>query len=136
MNILFFLIPKSQVGYVMASDTFRQVAEKLDYLKYTAIPILDENVKYIDTVSEGDLFWFVKKHPNMTLKKSESVNIFSVTRNRKYVAIRYDASMDELLSLAMSQNFVPVLDDHDIFMGIITRKAIIGYFAQGETSRQ
>jgi predicted transcriptional regulator len=52
------------------------------------------------------------------------------------VAIRYDASMDELLSLAMSQNFVPVLDDHDIFMGIITRKAIIGYFAQGETSRQ
>jgi hypothetical protein len=28
------------------------------------------------------------------------------------------------------------LDDHDIFMGIITRKAIIGYFAQGETSRQ
>ena len=78
----------------------------------------------------------VKKHPNMTLKKSESVNILSVTRNRKYVAIRYDASMDELLSLAMSQNFVPVLDDHDIFMGIITRKAIIGYFAQGETSRQ
>ena len=128
MNILFFLIPKSQVGYVMASDTFRQVAEKLDYLKYTAIPILDENGKYIDTVSEGDLFWFVKKHPNMTLKKSESVNILSVTRNRKYVAIRYDASM--------SQNFVPVLDDHDIFMGIITRKAIIGYFAQGETSRQ
>ncbi len=135
MNILFFLIPKSQVGYVVTSDTFRQVAEKLDYLKYTAIPILDEDGKYIDTVSDGDLFWYVKKYADMNYKDSESINILNVPRNRKYVAIRYDASMDELLSLAMSQNFVPVLDDHDVFMGIITRKAIIGYFAQSETSR-
>lgn len=136
MNILFFLIPKSQVDYVFSTDTLRQVAEKLDYHNYTAIPILDEGGKYIDTVSDGDLFWFVKNYQDMNYRKSEEINILAVPRHRKYVAIRYDASMDALLNLAMSQNFVPVLDDHDIFIGIITRKAIIGYFAQDETKHQ
>ena len=37
--------------------------------------------------------------------------------------------MEELLSKAVEQNFVPVVDDFDAFVGIVTRKAIIKYFA-------
>lgn len=129
MNILFFLIPKSQVAYVESSFTIRQVAEKLDYHKYSVIPVLDEEGKFLDVISEGDLFWFVKKYYNMNYKSSEEINIMSVPKRRTYQAINCNASMDELLSLACSQNFVPVLDDNCVFIGIITRKAILGYFA-------
>lgn len=130
MNILFFLIPKSQVAYVESTNTIRQVAEKLDYHKYSAIPILDVEGKYVDAISEGDLFWFIKRYQNMNYKISEEIKITDVPRQRHYQSINYQASMDELLSLACSQNFVPVLDDNGIFMGIVTRKAIIEYFAK------
>lgn len=130
MNILFFLTPKSQTAYAQASDSVRQVAEKLDFHKYTTIPILDDEGRYVDTVSDGDLFWFVKKYYSLNFQQSEEINILEVPHRRTYQSIRYDASMEELVNLAMSQNFVPVLDDHNVFMGIITRKAIIRYFAQ------
>ena len=35
--------------------------------------------------------------------------------------------MDELVEAAMSQNFVPVVDDRGIFIGIVRRQAIIRY---------
>lgn len=130
MNILFFLIPKSMVAYVESSYTIRQVAEKLDYHRYSTIPILDANGKYLDSVSDGDLFWFVKHRYDMSYRSSEQTNIMEVPLRRRYQPIRYDASMDDLLSLAMNQNFVPVLDDHDVFIGIVTRKAIIEFFTK------
>lgn len=37
-------------------------------------------------------------------------------------------SMEELLSSAATQNFVPVVDDLGNFIGIVTRKDIICYF--------
>lgn len=129
MNILFFLIPKSQVAYVESSFTIRQVSEKLDYHKYSVIPILDEEGRFLDVISEGDLFWFIKKYYEMNYKSSEEINIMNVPKRRTYQSINYNASMDELLSLASSQNFVPVLDDKGVFIGIITRKAILDYFA-------
>ena len=35
--------------------------------------------------------------------------------------------MEDLIDRAMEQNFVPVIDDQKNFIGIITRKDIIGY---------
>ena len=35
--------------------------------------------------------------------------------------------MEDLIGKAMEQNFVPVVDDEKHFIGIITRRDIIGY---------
>mgnify|MGYP000193548283 CR=1 FL=1 len=35
--------------------------------------------------------------------------------------------MDQLIEAAMNQNFVPVVDDRGIFIGIVRRQAIIRY---------
>jgi len=128
MNILFFLIPKSQVAFVLDNFTLRQVAEKLIAHDYTSIPVLDEEGHYVATVSEGDLFRYVKNHGEMNYRSCESTSIRDIPHERSVKAIRYDSDMDSLLGLAAEENFVPVLDDHGIFMGIITRKAIIAYF--------
>ena len=60
MNILFFLTPKSDVAYVFNDDTLRQVLEKIEYHKYTAIPMLNKTGKYVGTVTEGDLLRYIK----------------------------------------------------------------------------
>lgn len=43
------------------------------------------------------------------------------------VPVRVTTSMHELVERASNQNFVPVVDDKDAFIGLITRKAIIRY---------
>lgn len=128
MNILFFLIPKSQVAYVKEDDTIRQVTEKMIHHNLTAVPILSADGRYLNTVSEGDLFRFIKNHDNMNYRAAEMTNIMAVSHERKVDAIRYDADINDLFDIAINQNFVPVTDDHGIFIGIITRKAILNHF--------
>ncbi|GAE24518.1 inosine-5'-monophosphate dehydrogenase [Halalkalibacter wakoensis JCM 9140] len=43
--------------------------------------------------------------------------------------VRINSKMTDLLTLAISQNFIPVVDDHGIFIGIIRRREIIEYYA-------
>ena len=37
--------------------------------------------------------------------------------------------MEDLVKRAMEQNFVPVEDDQHFFIGIVTRRDIIGYLS-------
>jgi predicted transcriptional regulator len=39
--------------------------------------------------------------------------------------------MEELLASSMTQNFIPVIDDRDCYIGIVTRRAILNYFCAG-----
>jgi CBS domain-containing protein len=38
--------------------------------------------------------------------------------------------MEQLMEQAKNQNFVPVIDDRSIFIGIITRRDILTYFTK------
>ena len=46
---------------------------------------------------------------------------------RDYKAVTVTTSMDQLIEAAMNQNFVPVVDDRGMFIGIVRRQAIIRY---------
>ena len=39
MNILFFLTPKVDVAYIYDTFSLRQVLEKMEYHKYSCIPV-------------------------------------------------------------------------------------------------
>ena len=55
MNILFFLTPKSEVAYIEDSFSLRQILEKMEIHRYSAIPILSNNGEYVGTITEGDI---------------------------------------------------------------------------------
>lgn len=38
-----------------------------------------------------------------------------------------DATLDELFAQSLKQNFVPIVDDRNIFIGIVTRSNILKY---------
>lgn len=130
MNILFYLTPKCDCAYIDTSDTLRQAMEKMEYHRYSAIPILDEGGSYVGILTEGDLLWNIKNKYDLDLKEAENVPVTDVDRKRDYTPVSIRSSMEDLINVALSQNFVPVVDDADKFIGIVTRKDIIKYFSE------
>ena len=129
MNILFFLTPKSDVAYIYDEDSLRQALEKMEYHKYSAVPILTKKGGYIGTLTEGDLLWYIKNQLDLNLKESRRIPVTAVPRRSDNDPVYADCKMEDLLDKAMQQNFVPVLDDTQSFIGIVKRKDIMKYFA-------
>lgn len=127
MNILFFLTPKAVCAYVRAEDSVRQALERMEKNGYAALPILSKDGRYRGTLTEGDLLWAIKNR-NLTDKYSmERVGIMEITRRKDHSTVSVNTNIEDLMSKAVEQNFVPVVDDRDAFIGIVTRKAIMQY---------
>lgn len=127
MNVLFFLTPKSEVAHLHDDWTLRQGIEKLERSGYTAIPMIDREGHYIGTVTEGDFLRVLKNQYDLNLRNAEGVSILAVERKVDCHPVSIDATMEDLVQKAMNQNFVPVIDDKKIFIGIVTRKDIIRF---------
>lgn len=127
MNILFFLTPKNEVAYIYDHESLRQALEKMEYHKYSALPMINRQGKYIGTITEGDMLWGIKNQYNLNLREAELVPVTSIPRRLDNRPVSADAAMEDLIDKALNQNFVPVVDDQKNFIGIITRKDIIRY---------
>lgn len=126
-NVLFFLTPKAMCQFVYDDYTIRQALEKMESSGYTALPILNRRGEYRGTLSEGDVLWAMKNLCDMDMYIAETRRIPEISRRRDNVPIRVTHSMRDLVERAVEQNFVPVVDDKDAFIGLVTRKAIISY---------
>lgn len=132
MNLLYLLRPKSTVAYLSSDCTVRQGLEKMRAHGYTAIPVINPNGEYIGTVSEGDFLWYIADSGEYNLKNMEKIRLNEIMRCVRDSAVTVTTKMDDLLYKIMEQNFVPVTDDRNIFIGIVTRKDIIKYYYEKE----
>ena len=130
MNLLFFLTPKGKVAYIYDDFTLRQTPEKMEYHRYSAVPILTREGKYVGTITEGDLLWAIKNRYSLNFKEAENTPILEIPRRMDNLPVSADTEIEDLIIKALNQNFVPVTDDRGIFIGLITRKDIMRYFAQ------
>ena len=130
MNILFFLTPKAMCAYVDADDTIREAMGRMEASGYTALPILDRAGGYCGVLTEGDLLWAVKRLCVLVLRKTEQNGSSEIQPRRKIQPVRVDTRVEDLLSVAAEQNFVPVVDDKGAFIGIVTRRSILKYFQE------
>ena len=136
MNIAFFLTPKNEVIYEYLDATMRRVIERMEHHGYTAIPLIDKEGKYVGTLTEGDLLWKLKNSPDLNFRNTENVKVKDIPRKRKHKSVSINANVESLIFLATNQNFVPVVDDEGIFIGIIKRSDIINYCYSEMRKRQ
>ena len=126
-NVLFFLTPKAMCQFLYDDFTVRQALEKMESSGYNALPILNKRGEYCGTLSEGDVLWAMKNLCGMDLRVAETRRITEISRRKDNVPVRITTSMRDLVERAVEQNFVPVVDDKDAFIGLVTRKTIISY---------
>ena len=129
-NILFFLLPKAMCAFVYDDYTVRQALEKMEVSGYAALPILNRHGEYRGTLTEGDLLWALKNMCYMDMRQAEARRIMEISRRKDNVPVPVNTSMQDLVQRASTQNFVPVVDDKDTFIGIVTRSSIVKYCSQ------
>ena len=130
MNILFLLTPKATCAYVREEDTIRQALEKMQASGFAAVPILAKDGSYRGTLTEGDLLWALKNRCDLDIYKAEQVRIMEIAHRKDNTPVTVTAPMTALLERATKQNFIPVVDDTNTFIGIVTRRSIIKYCQQ------
>lgn len=132
-NVLFFITPKSQTTYLTSDFSIRQALEKIKYHRYTSVPIIDKFGKYVGTITEGDLLWFIIENNILDIRKLEEIKLSEVKRNRDNFAVNVSSKVSDLFSIITNQNFVPIVDDSNVFIGIITRKSVIKYLQENSS---
>ena len=117
--------------YIYDTDSLRQALEKMENCSYTAVPIISKNNgSYVGTLTEGDLLWSIKHKSTLSLKEAEDISVMDIKRHRHNEPVDVDVDMEDLLNKATNQNFVPVIDDGQRFIGLITRRDLIQYLCR------
>ena len=127
MNALFLLTSKANVATLYDDNTLRKGLERMRTHGYTAIPVITRDGDYAGSISEGDFLWHMIDS-ELSPEALENTLIRDVIRKNWMPAVRVDVTMDELFQRATNQNYVPVTDDRNKFIGIVTRRDIITYF--------
>ena len=136
MNIVFLLTPKANCTYIYEDFTIRQALERMEAGRYASIPVLRRSGEYVGTITEGDLLWAIKNNYMMSMKDAESHPVLEVPRRKDYQAVPINTDTKTLLEMAVDQNFVPMVDDRDTFIGIVTRQKLMRYCVANAVARK
>ncbi|MBK2403277.1 CBS domain-containing protein [Erysipelothrix sp. strain 2 (EsS2-7-Brazil)] len=127
-SIAFLLKPKGLIGYITNTASVRQALEKMKFHGYTAMPVITEDGQFYGTINEGDFLWYLIHEKITDMKDVEEVYLKDIMRHSWNPPVTIDVDLSYVLERILDQNFVPVVDDRNKFMGIITRKSVLMYY--------
>lgn len=130
MNIAKIMIPKVSTIFLHENSTIRQGLELFMVHSYTAVPVLNDKEQYIGSVTEGDFLRHILKSSTTDMKVQEHYQIKKIVRRDFCPALPIDAERSEVISAALNQNFVPIVDSRKVLCGILTRRILIKYLTE------
>lgn len=128
-SIMSIFTPKKMTAFLNENATVRQAIELFDVHKYSVIPLVDNDGRFVGTLSEGDLLCFLKNRVKYDIKASEKVSVKDMERYRQYHSLEVSSMWSEFFVLSLDQNFIPVTDDKGIYIGIVKRREIIKFLS-------
>lgn len=127
MNVLSLLQPKCAITYLTDEDVLEDAIQVLKKSGYTAVPVLRRNGEYMGSISEGDFLWAIMNEGESILQRAK---VKDIVRRGWNSSTDVGVSMEQLLTSSINQNFIPIVDDRQYFVGIVTRKDIIKSFSK------
>lgn len=133
MNIASFLIPRSMVTYLYDDFSIRQALEKMTYHGQAEVPVITRENVYVGTLKEGDLLVYLtnymkdseKNKKSVDFRDLETVSLREILSREKDPTVSINTSYAELVSRTMDRSFIPVTDDRNSFIGIVTRMSVM-----------
>ena len=130
MNLAKIMIPKVSTVFLKETQTVRQGWEVMRHHGFTALPVVDGEGRYAGTVSEGDFLNFVMAAGTTDTQHMERHRVSELVRKDFCPPLQIDADRNQVISLILRQNFVPIVDSRGILCGILTRRGVIQYLAE------
>ncbi|MBO7677899.1 MAG: CBS domain-containing protein [Erysipelotrichaceae bacterium] len=125
VNLLLLITPKTELACLNTSMNVRQALEKMRAHGYSAIPMINNEGEYMGTVAEGDLLWQIVQGEKVSMEGLEKIQLTELPRKDDMPAVKVDAPTEELVAQITNHNFIPVVDDRNVLMGIVTRRKVI-----------
>lgn len=126
MNIFQILTPKEDTAYMKETMKIPEAMDHFRACRFSSVPVIREDGTYAGVVSEGDFLWSYidGRDVNETGEPNTLASILHLTRGEP---VTIDRAVLDVIQMAMEQNFVPIVDDRNMYIGIVTRKSIIQY---------
>ncbi|MBP3853092.1 MAG: CBS domain-containing protein [Erysipelotrichaceae bacterium] len=121
-SVFFFLKPKEEVSFFFSNLSVQDGLEFLKSHTYTIMPVISPEGEYLGSISEGDFLWYTQQHPSPYRD-----SIASLIRKDFIPPCDINVDLSTLFEQSLKQNYVPIVDDRNIFIGIVTRQAILSY---------
>ena len=134
MQMAFFLLPKSETLYLTENMTLRQAMEKMQYHGYGAVPVLNEAGQYVGTITAADILWYLKDLYGINMTATEKIQVQDVPRRHDNVPVPVSADIRNMLKMAMEENFIPIVDDLGVFIGMVRRREIMEFYQKNNDS--
>lgn len=131
-NILFFLIPKKEVVFLSINCSLKFALEVMEQNDYSAIPLLNDKGRYTGTLTEGDLLWTFKNNPDITFDNCSKYSLNDIKMRSRIKSAKINKPLEEIIQMSKNQNYIPVVDDNGVFIGIIRRQEILDYLLDGD----
>ena len=137
MNVAFFLKPKSEVFYLQDSMPLARALHEMRKSGYTSVPVIDREGHYVGAVNEGDFLRALAHTDGERLQLSaaeeaERKRVRDILNKDRNPSARIDEPAETLVSRTAGQNYVPIVDDRGVFIGIVTRRNVIRYFLESK----
>ena len=126
-NVFFFLTMKKDVIFFYDHLSLEEGLRLMRKHGFTAMPVINTHGEYVGTINEGDFLWYFIDLPDARYEELRDTPIKDLIRNDFTPPMMIDATLDELFAQSLKQNFVPIVDDRNIFIGIVTRSNILKY---------
>lgn len=118
-----YLIPAEDLAIFINTHNADHVMLLLVSNGFSRVPVITREKKYVGTISISDIMTYQAKR-QLTDWEMRQTDIGEMV-NTKIETISINASLTEIMHKLVDYPFLPVVDQSDCFVGIITRKSIL-----------
>lgn len=119
-----FIVPANNVATLLYTHPLEHALLILSTVGYAKIPVLDKHDRLIGLVSLANI---VEKMMGLTGFDYELITNLTVAdvMEVNVPTVQHSEDLEDILHLLVDASFLPVVDEQQIFQGIITRKEIL-----------
>lgn len=123
-----FLIPASRIAFVEDDNPLYHAFLILTRVKYSKIPVLDKKSRVVGLISLAMITDKMLKTDKISIEPLDKLKVRDVMQT-KFSKINFvQTTLETQLHLLIDNAFLPVVDDQDVFQGLLTRREWIKAF--------
>lgn len=118
-----YLIPETDLAIVIDTHNIDHVRLLLGHNGYSRVPVITKEKRYVGTISLSDLMSYQEKN-FLTDWEMSRIDVGEMA-NTIIEGVLTTSSLTEIMHKLVEYPFLPVVNNDERFVGIITRKSIL-----------